>query len=518
MSLYELGNLGVAIGGRTLVSGLSFAVEAGQCVALVGESGSGKSLTCMTPFGLTPGEASGSARLDGEELVGMAPDALRRLRARSVGFVFQQPLLALTPHLTVGRHLTEAAMQAGGARPNEAAKAQMLDEVGLGGDTARRKAMLGRYPHQLSGGERQRLMIACAIAHGPRLLVADEPVSALDAHLRHEILALLHGLRRSRDMGLLLVTHDLAPMAEMADTLLVLRDGECVEQGLAARVMGAPDSPYTQALLAAVPRLADAAKAPNAETAAPLLEVSELSIAFPGRGPFARPVEAARDIGFVIGEGEAVAMIGGSGSGKSTIGRAIAGIGRFDSGQIRLADEDLGRRRTTAQRRLVQPVFQDPAGSLDPRWRVSDIVAEPLLHLRPDLSEWGRAGAVKKLLQQVGLDSRLADAKPAALSGGQAQRVALARALSVEPRLLVLDEATSALDPLVAARMLDVLEELRQSGVAMLFITHDLALAARICTRILVLDSGRLVEDATVADLVNDPQSSMAKRLIAASR
>lgn len=514
MSLYRIDAMSVTIGERTLVRDVSLEIAPGECVALAGASGSGKSLTSLSPFGLSAGRIGGSALLNGHELAGLDEAALRAVRREQVGFVFQQPLTALTPHLTSAQHLTESAMQAGAPRPDRQALTDMLSAVGLADPLAK----LQRYPHQLSGGERQRLMIACAIAHRPKLLIADEPVSALDAHLRGEIMALLTRLRRETGMGVLLVSHDLASLEHHADRVLVMQGGKVVEAGAAQAIARAPQHAYSQALWAATPSLKAPLPDDLPDPGAPLVEVHRLTVQFPGSGLFAKPMTAADGVDLTVGEGEAVALIGGSGSGKSTIGRAIAGLGPVSAGAVLWRGEPLRQRRSRDQRRLIQPVFQDPLASLDPRWRVSDIIAEPLVHLRPDLTSWGRAGLVKKALQMVELDGALADRLPSGLSGGQAQRVAIARALVSEPRMLVLDEATSALDPLVGAQIVALLKRLqREQGIAMLVITHDLALAVQFCHRALVLDAGRIVEQGAMADLIARPRAAMTQRLVAAS-
>lgn len=514
MSLYRLEGLSVTIGEHAVVRDMALDIAPGQCVALAGASGSGKSLTCLAPFGLNPGVIGGSAMLDGQELVGLKEAQLSQLRRTKLGFVFQQPLTALTPHLTAAQHLAESAVQAGGPRPDRHALAAMLDRV----DLAQPMAKLRRYPHQLSGGERQRLMIACAIAHAPKLLIADEPVSALDAHLRGEIMELLTRLRRETQMGVLLVSHDLASLEAHADRIIVMQDGQMVEAGTAATIARAPTHDYSRALWAATPSITAPLPDNLPAVGAPLVAARALTVRFAGQGLLARPLVAVDHVDLVVHEGEAVALIGGSGSGKSTIGRAIAGLGPVSAGVLTWRGAPLGRNRSRDQRRMIQPVFQDPLASLDPRWRVSQIIAEPLEYLRPDLTAWARAGLVKKALQLVELDGALADRRPDSLSGGQAQRVALARALVTEPEMLILDEATSALDPLVAAQIVALLRRLQaDQRIAMLVITHDLALAAQFCHRALVLDAGQIVEQAAMAQLIAYPQAPMTQKLVAAS-
>ncbi|WP_299323236.1 ABC transporter ATP-binding protein [Parasphingopyxis sp.] len=515
MSLYVVEELSARIGDTVIVDTVSFAVEAGQCVALVGASGSGKSQTCLAPFGLSPAVPSGSTQLDGVELVGADAATLRAIRGRDVGFVFQHPLTALTPHLTIGAQLTESWTRSGAPTPSRADMVAALDRVALDAPEDR----LDQFPHRLSGGQRQRALIAMAIAHRPKLLIADEPTSALDASLRAEIMALLDELRREHDMALLLVSHDLAAVASHADSVVMLRDGRVEESGPAADILAAPRSDYGRALVAATPKLADSAPA-LPETGAPLLHAENVSVSFRRPGWRRDRLQAVSGASLALAEGEALALVGGSGSGKSTLARAIARLGPLDTGTVRWRSEPLPERKrmTTHHRRLIQPVFQDPVASLDPQWRVSDIIAEPLKHLRPDLAEWGRAGAVKQLLQEVDLPADFADRFPRELSGGQAQRVAIARALAVEPEMLLLDEATSALDVLVAGRVLDLLEKLQhERDLALLFITHDLAVAKRLCHRIAVMDAGQIIEEGPTEQIITAPAHPITQKLVAAS-
>ena len=513
--VYAVDGLSVRAGERMIVEDVDFAIGRGECVALVGASGSGKSQTCLAPFGLSPLCATGSVRLCSEELIGIGEDRLRRLRAREAGFVFQQPLTALTPHLKIGAQLAEAWRQAGAPRPGRGDLAALLDRVGMD----RADERLDQYPHRLSGGQRQRVMIAAAIAHRPRLLVADEPTTALDASLRREVLALLGRLRAEEGLALLLVSHDLPAVAGHADRVVVLDAGRMVETGPAAAIFDRPTSDHTRALIAATPRLADP-PARFGPTGDMLVEARDVRVSFPLPGWRRGRIAAVDGVAIDLRAGEGLAIVGGSGSGKSTLGRAIARIGPMDAGEVLWRGMPLPPRgrMSAADRRLIQPVFQDPVASLDPQWRVSDIIAEPLRHLHPELSSWGRAGRVKAALQEVEMDAALADRRPAELSGGQAQRVAIARALVAEPEALLLDEATSALDVLVAGRVLYLLQKLQSArGLAILFITHDLPVARRLCRRIAVLDAGRIVEEGEMEAVIAAPRHPVTRALVAAS-
>jgi peptide/nickel transport system ATP-binding protein len=515
VSVYAVERLVVRAGRRAIIKDVGFTIGRGECVALVGASGSGKSQTCLAPFGLSPLIAEGSARLGGVELVGADAAALRTARARQVGFVFQQPMTALTPHLKVGAQLAEAWRQAGAPRPTRRDLTALLDRVGL----TRADERLDQYPHRLSGGERQRVMIAAAIAHGPALLVADEPTSALDAELRHAILTLLDRLRAEEGLALLLVSHDLPSVAAHADRVVVLNEGRVVEQGPADAVLGRPAVDYTRALIAASPLLSDAPP-PLPPVGAPLLEARDIAVSFARPGWRRGRIAAVDGVSLRVAAGEGLALVGGSGSGKSTLGRAIARLGPVERGEVLWEGARLPprARMRPALRRHIQPVFQDPVASLDPLWRVADIVAEPLRHLAPALSADMRVERVAAALDEVELGGGFAGRRPAELSGGQAQRVALARALVADPALLLLDEATSALDVLVAARVLDLIARLQRTrGLAILFITHDLALAQRLCHRIAVMEAGRIVEEGATAAVIAAPRHDVTRRLVAAS-
>lgn len=515
MSLYQIRDMIINIDGKQLVEGVNLSVAAGQCTAIIGASGSGKSLSCLTPFGLTVGEAVGSMTLDGIDLT--RADAHQKLKARSrlTGFIFQQPLTALTPHLTIGSQLQEAAAQAGPPRLSRHELAQKLERVGL----SRADERLDQFPHRLSGGERQRVMIAAAIAHRPKLLIADEPTSALDASLRAEIMDLLDELRAERGLAMLLVSHDLASVEGHSDQLVVMEEGKVVESGATVDLISHPQHSYTKRLMAATPRLSD--PQPDLKAVGDvLIETTAVSVAFARPGWRRGKIQAVRDICLTVHEGEALAIVGGSGSGKSTLGRAIAGIGPLTSGTINWCGKDLPERRarSLAMRALIQPVFQDPVASLDPQWKVRDIIAEPLKNLRPDIMRADRDAMVIKGLNDVGLGEEYLERAPMSLSGGQAQRVAIARAIIANPKLLVLDEATSALDPLVGSSILELLAKLQIANeLSIIFITHDIASARRLCHRIAVLDEGQIVEAGKMEEVLENPQAAVTQKLIAAS-
>jgi len=439
--IYQVRNLSIAIDERSIVEDLCFNVEAGRILALAGASGSGKTLSCLTPFGLSAGEASGFAALDGQDIVGLTENILAPVRAQKVGFIFQQPLTALTPHMNIAAHMKEAHQ----SQWNEAHFIAMLEKVGL----SRAKDKLRQYPHQLSGGERQRVCIAMAIAHHPKLLVADEPTSALDAALRSDIMALLTSLCRDEKMAMLLVSHDLASIENHADDVLLLQNGRMEEQAPSVQLTSKPQSEYGKRLMKATPRLDEALKT-LPQIGEPLLEASNISVSFPRPFQWFRAkneeklIKAVQNVSLHISAGETLAIVGGSGSGKSTLARAIAGLSPISDGVVHWQGEVLPHKRCRKDRSLMQPVFQDPIASLDPKWRVRDIIMEPQNHLTGDAP----LPNVEDLLEEVGLSVEFAERLPRQLSGGQAQRVAIARALSVQPKLLILDEATSALDPL----------------------------------------------------------------------
>lgn len=510
--IYSARNLSIEINGTALVHDVSFDIAAGKILALAGASGSGKTLTCLSPFALNAGQASGSAMLLDQEIIGLDEQQLAPIRARDVGFIFQQPLTALTPHLNIAAHLTEAALQ-NGLAPSHESLLGMLVRVGL----SRPADKLSQYPHQLSGGERQRICIAMGIAHDPKLLVADEPTSALDAELRRDIMLLLRDICRTENMAMLLVSHDLASIESSADDVILLQKGRMEEASPTRILVQKPKSEYGRRLMTATPRM-DEELLPSPPIGDTLIEGCEVSVNFPRPFQFFRKknednmIRAVRNVSLTIGQGETLAIVGGSGSGKSTLARAIAGLGPMSEGQILWRGQALPSKRNRKDRALMQPVFQDPIASLDPKWRVRDIILEPQKHLLDDISD---VLSAEELLIEVGLEAEFADRFPAQLSGGQAQRVAIARALSVNPQLLILDEATSALDPLAAHSISQTLQNLQEKrGLAIMMVTHDLALARRMAHKIGVMKDGQLVEYQPKDKLFADPQHDATLTLI----
>lgn len=521
MSILSFQGAGIRYGDRPALSGLTLDVRPGEIVGLIGESGSGKSTAALAAIGLLPDGASVTGRvlLDGWDWTGLTEREGDRLRGRVAGMIFQEPLTALNPILSIGAQVAEAvrATRGVGRRAAWAAALALLARVGL--DISAR-----RYPHQLSGGQRQRVGIAIAIAGGPRLLIADEPTTALDVTTQAQIMDLIVRLVREEDMGLLLVSHDLGLVAQVADRIAVLKEGRLVEQGEAMDVLSRPTEPYTQSLLDRSrhrllrPHVIDPA-------APPVLSVTGLSRTYPGerRGLFGRgdPVQAVADVSFTIAPGETLGVVGESGSGKSSLLRCVLGLDRPQAGAILLngrSVQDSRGAELRALRQQMQAVFQDPAGSFNPRQTVGRIVAEPLHLLDEPMTMAQRRERVDRVLSLVGLSPGDADRYPHQFSGGQRQRIALARALIVEPRLVVLDEAVSALDVSIRADILDLLARLSaELGLAYLFVSHDLSVMRAVTDRVLVMKQGRIVEQGPTVQVLSQPQHPYTAQLLAAT-
>ncbi|WP_168074711.1 dipeptide ABC transporter ATP-binding protein [Caulobacter sp. SSI4214] len=518
MALLEIEALKVAIGGKPILNGLSLSLDAGEVLGVVGESGSGKSMTALSILGLPPTGAriEGAIRFEGRDLVGLSDAVLSGLRGDRFGMVFQEPMTALNPVMTIGDQVAEVARlhrKASHAQARAAAR-ESLDRVGLKG------IPLSRYPHELSGGQRQRVAIAIAVVCSPRLLIADEPTTALDVTTQAQIMDLLLRLVREDGAALILISHDLALVAQAADRLAVMKDGQIVEQGETGALLTALSHPYTRALVAHAEHAPTRVRKPDPAAPA-VLEARDLVRDFPGprRGLRRAPAfRALSNVSLTIRPGEIVGLVGESGSGKSTLLRALLALDPVQGGQVRLAGEPFTPASPPRRRRAIQIVFQDPQGSLDPRWTVDRLVAEPLRLLDARLSAQARRARVEAVLAQVALPPEAADRYPHQFSGGQRQRIAIARALIVEPAVIALDEAVSALDVTVRAEVLDLLAKLSDElGVAYLFVTHDMSLARGLTDRVLVMQRGRIIESGPTAEVFAAPKHPYTAELIAAT-
>ncbi|MFJ9578509.1 ABC transporter ATP-binding protein [Streptomyces sp. NPDC101191] len=503
--------------GVRAVDDLSFTLEAGRALALVGESGSGKSTVAGALLGLhhgTGARVGGRVTVDGIDVGTANPAALRALRGSVAAMVFQDPLSALDPYYAIGDQIAEVyRVHRRGTRKAARARAvEVLDRVGIP-EAARRARS---RPHEFSGGMRQRALIAMALACEPRLLVADEPTTALDVTVQAQILDLLHELRRETGLALLLVTHDVGVAAESVDDVLVMRGGREVERGPVTRVLGAPAQPYTRELLTAVPRLDGPLRDPGPARGEPLLEAKDLRREF-GRG--AARVTAVDGVSLTVRAGETLGVVGESGSGKTTLGRMLVRLLDPTDGTLRYRGTEIGRlsdRELRPYRREIQMVFQDPVSSLNPRRSVGESVADPLRAAGTTDDTRIRA-RVRGLLDRVGLDPDRYDAYPHEFSGGQRQRVGIARALAAEPRLIVCDEPVSALDVTTQAQVTALLADLQaELGLALVFIAHDLSVVRQVSDRVAVMRGGRIVEQGTVEDVYGAPRDPYTRRLLAA--
>lgn len=519
MSLLEVKALTVTLGDDDVVHDVSFCVDAGTPLGLIGESGSGKSVTALAIMGLLPQEArcSGSVRLDGQELLGLPDRAMRAIRGQRVAMVFQEPMTALNPLQRVGEQIAEAVSVHGRLAASAAARRaeELIETVRLPDPAATAR----RYPHQLSGGQRQRVVLAIALSCDPDLLIADEPTTALDVTVQAEMLALLQRLSRERQMGLLLISHDLAVVASVCQDLLVMQAGAIVERGPVAAVFDSPAHPYTAALRAASRlELGDPARAEPA--AFPVLEAVDVvqTYPMPRRSLFRSPpvVTALDGVSVRVSAGQSLGIVGESGSGKSTLVRALMALEKPTSGTTLYAGKTTsGRhpRELHALRREVGLVLQDPMSSLNPRMRIHDIVAEPLRSLSVDIDEDAR---VPELLDAVELPTDSAARFPHQFSGGQRQRIAIARALAARPRVLIADEPVSALDVSVRAQILDLLKELtEQFSLTLVLVSHDLSVVGNVCGHVVVMRRGRVVETGRTRAVYGEPQHPYTQRLLA---
>lgn len=499
---------------------MSYEISAGEVLAIVGESGSGKSASSMALLGLTPpnGRVTGSVKLAGEELMTASPKRLREIRGSGIAVIFQEPMTALNPVYTIGFQIMET-LRVHFNMTNAKAKDRAIELLTMV-DLPDPVKAFDSYPHQLSGGQRQRAMIAQAISCDPKLLIADEPTTALDVTIQAEILDLLRDLHKRLNSAILLITHDMGVVADLADRVLVMKDGEMVEQGTANEIYKKPKQTYTQELLGSVPSLGrgKAAAAKKAATTKPILTFANVAIEYPKRGRVPAFL-AANDINLEIHQGEVLGLVGESGSGKTTVGRAAVGLLPVKSGSLIVAGKDISKTRKSELQELRSKlgiVFQDPGSSLNPRWSIAQSISEPLV-LSKSMTKDQITRRVDELLNQVELPISYRNRYPHELSGGQRQRVGIARALALSPELLVADEPTSALDVSVQARVLELLKQLqRELGFACLFVSHDLAVVDYLADRIAVMNHGEIVEQGDKNQILRNPKQEYTKRLIAA--
>jgi peptide/nickel transport system ATP-binding protein len=499
---------------------MNFNLEPGRVLAIVGESGSGKSTTAMGLMDLlaTNARRSGSVKVKNVEMLGAKQSLLRKYRGKEVAYIFQEPMTALNPVYTIGFQIVETLRTHFDMGP-KTAKARAIELISLV-EIPNPEQSFDKYPHQLSGGQRQRAMIAQALACNPGLLVADEPTTALDVTIQAEILDLMRGLKSKLNSAILLITHDMGVVADMADEILVMKDGLTVEHGTSDQIFNRPGHPYTKELLAAVPKLGKSAKRvlKVEKGAAPVMRMENVTIEYPKRGRIPA-FTAVKDFTLEIFPGEIVGLVGESGSGKTTVGRAAIGLLPVKSGTLEIVGKDITRatqKELFPIRRHTGIVFQDPASSLNPRLPIGESIGEPIFLAKLAKGEELNK-RVEDLLEQVELPRSYRNRFPHELSGGQRQRVGIARALALTPDLLIADEPTSALDVSVQARFLDLLLDLQDKlKFACLFISHDLAVVDILAHRIAVMQEGRLVEVGERDEILKNAKDPYTRRLIAA--
>ena len=523
MALLEIEKLNLSIGGVPILRDIDLAVNAGESVGLVGESGSGKSITSLSAMRLLPQSAKldGSIRFNGCELTQLSEQRMCHMRGRDMAMVFQEPMTALNPVKTIGSQIAESLQfHLKMSRANaETRVLKLLDRVGL--DPA--KFSPDRYPHELSGGQRQRVVIAIAIALDPKLLIADEPTTALDVTTQAKILDLLKELAGENKSSLLLITHDLAVVAQMAERVAVMKDGEIVETASTLDFFRNMQHPYSKKLLAASMLKPKAEKTPL-EVSKPLMRVDHLVRRYrlPRKSLFgpAQFLDAVNNVSFEIEQGESIGLVGESGCGKSTLARTLLALNRPSDGRVEFLEHDLfglSKSELRSIRRNMQVVFQDPYGSFNPRHKIGRLISEPL-QLLEHISSSQRHRLIAAALEDVGLTIDDADRYPHEFSGGQRQRIAIARAIITEPKLIIADEPVSALDVSIREQVLDLLNALAERhGLSYLFISHDLHVVRAVTDRVLVMYRGKIVEQGVTSQVFDNPQHEYTKQLLAAT-
>ena len=525
-TVLEISDLTVRLAGNSnakpVLNGISLKIRKGETVCLVGESGSGKSVTSLSIMGLLPKgalePAGGQINLEGKNLLDLGPQAMRAIRARKISMIFQEPMTALNPVLRVGEQIEEVLRTHLNLSSSErkARVLNIMEQVHLP-DIDR---VYRSYPHQLSGGQRQRIMIAMALVLEPQLLIADEPTTALDVTTQKQILSLIAELQEKHGTAVLFITHDMGVVAEIADTVHVMKNGNVVEHAPVEKLLRSPQEDYSKKLLQSVPSLTPrAARATASHELA--LQVDDLQKAYGTHKVFVKGEHtfAASDVSFTIKRGRTLGIVGESGSGKSTVARCVMRLIDPTAGDIKVSDYNiakLSQRQLKPYRKHIQIIFQDPFRSLNPRWTIGRSLVEGPVNMGVDKSTATKRAA--ELLQLVGLPEDAIDRYPHQFSGGQRQRIAIARAVAMEPDVLVADEAVSALDVSVQAQVLQLLDELQEKlGISILFITHDLRVAAQICDDVLVMQHGRIVEYDTAINVLSEPKHAYTRSLIDAA-
>jgi len=521
-TVLSVNNLQVAAGSNPLVKGISFEIKQGEIFALVGESGSGKSLTSLSIMRLLPEVlkiTSGEVLFGQQKIFELTETQMNSVRGKKIAMIFQEPQTSLNPVQTVGVQLQEVLKlhQNINATDLQTKLVSLLEEVGIPEPEARLKW----YPHQLSGGQKQRVMIAMALACEPELLVADEPTTALDVTIQRQILDLLNDLRKTRNLSVLLITHDMGVVAEMADTVAVMQKGELLEQADCKTFFDNPQHEYSKRLINSLPKADDFIGKNDNES---LLEVNDLKVWFAKKkGILQRTVghtKAVDGVSFKVNKGETLAIVGESGSGKTTMGKAILRLNPVHAGSIKFKNKELAglsHSQFLPHRRDIQVIFQDPFSSMNPRMSVREIIEEGMVSLKVEANAKKREEIMCALLTRVGLEPEHLNRYPHEFSGGQRQRIAIARALAVKPELIICDEPTSALDVSIRGQVLELLNELQQeTGVSLLFITHDLSIVPHLAHRVAVMKDGVIVEQGTTEQVMTAPAHEYTQALLKA--